>query len=237
MSGRLSCLYAKELRAYFHNPAAYIVSVVFLLIAGYLFTQPLFLINQADIRSFTELAPLLLVFFVPAVTMRLFAEEAKEGTLELLMTLPVQEWQVLLAKFFAAWTLLAFTLALTAAYPISVAMLGRVDAGAIVGSYLGLMLTGALLAGAGIFASSLTRNQVVAFIIAFLISFGLYLCGKTSTYLPLALARVADFVGLDSHLDALSRGVIDSRDLLYYATCTGLFLFLTQVRLTLARSD
>jgi len=114
---------------------------------------------------------------------------------------------------------------------------GGVRLGPTTAVEIGLMLTGALLAGAGIFASSLTRNQVVAFIIAFLISFGLYLCGKTSTYLPLALARVADFMGLDSHLDALSRGVIDSRDLLYYATCTGLFLFLTQVRLTLARSD
>ena len=237
MNARLRSLYFKELGAYFYNPAAYIVAIVFLLIAGYLFTQPLFLINQADIRPFTELAPLLLIFFVPAITMRLFAEEAKGGTLELLLTLPVQEWEVLASKFLAAVTLLAFTLALTAAYPISVAFLGNVDYGAIVGSYLGLLLTGALLAGAGVFASSLTRNQVVAFIIAFLISFALYLLGKTSTYLPFALSRVADFVGLDSHLDALSRGVVDTRDVVYYLTFTGFFLFLTQIRLGLARSD
>lgn len=237
MSARMGHLYRKELTAFFYNPAAYIVSIVFLLISGYLFTQPLFLINQADVRSFTEMAPLLLIFFVPAITMRLFAEESKEGTLELLMTLPVEEWEVLTAKFLAAVSLLAFTLVLTAAYPISVACLGSVDYGAIIGSYVGLLLAGALLAGVGLFASSMTRNQVVAFIVAFLISFALYLLGKTSMYLPLGLSRIADFVGLDSHLEALSRGVVDSRDLIYFATSTGFFLFLTHVRLALSRSD
>lgn len=229
-------LYRKELSAYFNTPLAYIVATAFLVITGYLFSQPLFLINQATIAPFVDLVPLLLTFFVPAISMRLLAEETKQGTIEVLLTFPVRDWEVLLSKFLAAGTLLCAVLASTAAYPISVGLLGRLDYGAVLGAYLGLVLTGALLAAAGLFASALTRNQVVAFIIAFLIGFTLYLIGKVDAFLPLSLGPAADFAGLDAHVGNLARGVLDSRDLLYYLTGIGLFLFLAQGRLWMGRA-
>lgn len=230
-------LYRRETGAYFNAPTAYITAVVFLLIAGFLFAQPLFLAGQASIRSFVDLAPLLLTFFMPALTMRHFAEEYKSGTIEILLTFPVGDWEVLAAKFLATLTLLAATLALTLAYPLAVGLLGRLDWGAVAGAYVGLLLTGALLAAAGMFASTLTRNQVVAFILGFVIAFALFLAGKVGVTLPLALTPLTDYLGLDSHLDNLARGVFDTRDLVYYLSGTGFFLFLCQVRLWLTRSD
>ena len=235
--GRFQSLYGKEIRAYFDHPTAYVVAVVFLIITGYFFTQELFLTRQTDMRPFAELSSLLLVFFVPAVTMRLFAEERKSGTLELLMTLPVEDGEILFAKLFAAISLMTFTLAMTLVYPVSIEFLGRVDPGSAVGVYTGLILTGSLLASAGLFASSLTRNQVVAFIISFLIGFVLYSVGKATPYAPLWIAPLMNFLGIDSHLHGLARGIFDSRDLVYYLTGTALFAFLTYVRLQLARSD
>ncbi|MBI4386341.1 MAG: ABC transporter permease subunit [Elusimicrobia bacterium] len=211
-------LVRKELNAYFDSPAAYIISVVFLLITGYFFAQPLFLRNQADIGSFTDLAPLLLTFFVPAITMRHFSEEYKSGTIEILMTLPVRDRDILLSKFLASGALLAATLAFTAVYPVSVALLGKADLGAVAGAYAGLWLSGMLLVSAGLFGSTLSRNQVVAFIIAFLIGFSLFLLGKVGAFVPVWLTPYTEFLGLDAHLANLSRGVVDTRDLMYYAT-------------------
>lgn len=230
-------LYRREAGAYFNNPSAYIISVVFLLITGYFFAQPLFLINQASLRTFIELMPLLLSIFVPAVTMRHFSEEFKAGTIELLLTSPARDWEILLSKFLAAVTLLCVVFALTLVYPATIGALGRPDWGGVAGAYAGLALTGALLASAGMFASSLTRNQVVAFIVGFLFSFALYLIGKVSAFVPLWLTPVTDYLGMDSHLDNIGRGILDSRDMMYYLSGTGLFLFLTQVRLWLLRSD
>ncbi len=236
MSPRLRALCSKELRAYFDNPAAYVISIIFLLVTGYVFTQPLFVINEADIRPFVELVPLLLIFFAPAVTMRLFSEEAKTGTLELLLALPVTEWEILSAKFAAATALIASMLALTWVYPVSISLLGRVDPGAIYLAYLGLLLTGALLAAAGTFASTLTSNQVVAFVAAFSIGFVLYTLGKLGPFVPLRLSPLVDFLGWDSHLDNLARGVLDARDVVYYLSGAGLFLFLAHERLKRVRS-
>ncbi len=233
----LRALYAKEARAYFNTPAAYIVSVAFLLIAGYLTAQPLFLLNQASLGQFMELAPLLLTFFVPAITMRLVSEEYKSGTIELLQTFPVEDHDILLAKFLAAVTLLWAVLAMTFAYPVAIGALGRLDWGATLVGYLGLGLAAAMLASAGIFASSLTRNQVVAFIIGFAFAFTLYLIGKVEPFMPPWLSPVTTFIGLDSHIGNMARGVLDTRDLLYFLSATALFLYLSLVRLWLSRAE
>lgn len=230
-------LYSKELNAYFNTPSAYIIAVAFLLITGYFFTQSLFLAGLADIRPFVDLAPLLLVFFVPGVTMRLFAEEAKSGTLDLLLALPVSYGEVLMAKFLAAFSLMTATLTLTLIYPLSLAFLGKIDPGAVAGAYIGLVATGGVLVAAGLLASSLTRNQVVAFIIGFVPGFVFYLLGKVSAYIPLWLAPLVDFLGFDSHLDSLGRGVFDSRDLVYYLTITAFFLLLAHTRMKLVRAS
>ena len=144
--GALWPLYIKELRGYFDNLTAYLVTVVLLLIAGYLFSSTLFLQNQADLSAFTDVAPLLLIFFVPAITMRLYAEEYKDGTIEVLNSLPVRDEQVLAAKYLAAVTLSAFMLAGTLIYPLTLWFLAEPDVGGIAGTYAGLWLTTVLLA-------------------------------------------------------------------------------------------
>jgi len=227
----LSALCSKELAHYFYSPAAYIVAAVFLLVCGYLFSVPLFMLNQASIRGFLETAPLLMTFVVPAVTMRLFAEEFKSGTAELLFTLPVKEWQVLMSKTFSAFCVVCAMLSLTAVYPVVIAFLGTIDGGAVLCSYAGLMLSALLLVCAGVFASACSRNQVVAFITAFLLCFALFLTGKMVPFMPPWLAGAASFAGLDSHLEAFSRGVFDFRDALYFLSMSALFLFWAQLSL------
>jgi ABC-2 type transport system permease protein len=235
MWGPFWALYKKEARAFFNTPTAYIVVVVFLLITGYFFSQPMFLLNTATLASFTDMAPLLLVFFVPAVTMRLFAEELKVGTIEILSTLPVEDLSVMLSKYAAALTVIALALAGTFPYPLSLGVLGHLDWGAAAGAYAGLFLSGAVLAAAGLLASTLTRNQIIAFILGFLIAFALFLLGKVRPFVPLWLSPVTEFLGLDTHLDNLSRGIVDSRDILYYLSMCGYLLYLAYLNLNSRR--
>ena len=230
-------LYLKETRAYFNAPTAYIIAVAFLLVTGYLTAQPLFLMNQASIGGLMDLAPLLLTFFVPAVTMRLFSEERKAGTIELLQTLPVEDYHIVLAKYLAAVTLLWTLLALTAGYPLVISVLGNLDWGAALSGYLGLALAAAMLAAIGLFASALTRNQVVAFIVGWAFAFVLYVMGKLDAFVPPWLSPLTDFIGLDAHIHNMGRGIVDTRDLLYFGTFAGVFLFLTVIRLWVSRTD
>lgn len=228
-------LYKKELRAYFDTPTAYIVVVVFLLITGYLFSQALFLANQASLGPFLGVAPLILVFVVPGVTMRLVSEELKTGTFEILATLPVKDHEILLSKFAAALTVVALALGGTFPYPAALFALGRPDAGAVAGTYLGLFLTGAVLAAAGLFASTLTRNQIIAFILGFLIGFVLFLAGEVGSLVPFWLTPFTEFIGIRSHLENLAKGVVDTRDLLYFLSVSAYFLFLGYLNLDARR--
>lgn len=228
-------LYRKELRAYFDTPAAYVITVVLLLISGYFFATPLFLQNQAALTGFVNISPLLFLFFVPALTMRLYSEELKSGTIELLATLPVKDAEVLLAKYAASLTVLGFMLAGTFCYPLTLGLLGEPDWGGIAGSYCGLALTAAVFAAAGIWASSLTRNQIVAFILSFLINFVLFILGKLHEFVPEVLSPMTDYLGIDVHLNRISRGLFDSRELLYYASLTGYFLYLAYLNVKIRR--
>lgn len=232
---RFWALYKKEASAYFNTPTAYIVVVVFLLITGYFFAQPLFLLNTATMASLLDVTPLLLVFLAPAVTMRLVAEEQKTGTVEILATLPVEDAEVLLAKYAAALTVLALALAATVSYPVTLGWLGRLDWGASAGAYAGLYLSAAVLAAGGLLASTLTRNQIVAFILGFLLAFTLFLLGKLRTFIPLWLSPVSEFLSLDSHLDNLAKGIFDTRDLLYYLSVSGYFLYLAYLNMNSRR--
>lgn len=235
--GKFSALYIKEISAYFLAPVAYVITAVFLVVSGYFFAQPLFLINQAQIRSFAEISPLLFAFLAPAVTMKLFAEEKKTGTIEILMTLPVSETQVVAAKYLAAATLLAVILAMTLVYPLTVTFLGKPDAGALAGTYIALVLTSFLFASAGTFASTLTNNQIVSFIVGFIICFILYLLGKVAMFMPLWLSPVTNYLGVDSHIRNLARGVLDFRDLLYYFSAIFAFLCLAKNRIKMTRYE
>ncbi|HET6273938.1 MAG TPA: ABC transporter permease [Bacteroidota bacterium] len=224
-------IYRRELRSYFNSPVAYVVIVVFLAIIGWFFTSNLFLMNVASLRIVFELVPLIFLFFVPAVTMRLLAEEKKSGTLELLTTKPVRDVEIVLGKFLAAWTLLAASLAPTVLYLVSVMAIGKIDMGPVFTGYLGLLLMGAVYIGIGLLASSLTENQIVAFILSFLIVFALFMMDKILIYVPEGFASTIEFLAIDYHFSNIARGVIDSRNIIYFGSLLGFSLFLATVSL------
>ncbi len=223
----------RELHAYFDSPAAYVVLSVFLLFTGWFFGSTLFLENVASLRSVFNIVPFIFLFFIPAITMSTFAEERRAGTLELLLTFPVRDWQIIAGKLLAVSLFLLVAIALTAFYTMTVSLLGDLDFGATVGGYLGLFLLGTTCGAIGIFASSLTRNQIVAFILGFGIIFALFLLDKITTFVPGPLAGVLQYLGIDFHYQNLLRGVIDTRDVLYYVSMTAFAFLLTAY--TLAR--
>jgi len=232
---RVICL--KELRAYFNAPTAYVVIVVFLLISGWLFGSTIFLNDQVSIRQFLDNTPLLFIFLIPAIAMRLLAEETKEGTMEVLATLPLRDTEIVIGKYLAACALLGVLLVATLIYPVSLAVLahGGMDWGQIAGAYLGLACMGASFLAMGLFASAITRNQIIGFIIGFVICFIFFLLGKVVQILPSGMGAIAAALGVDSHVGNLSRGVIDTRDLLYFFSLIGYFLYSTVLVVTARR--
>ena len=220
----------REIGSYFNSPIAYIVIAVFLLLDSFLFFSALFVQGQADLRElFAGFWPTLLVaVFAPAITMRLIAEERQSGTLELLITMPVSDWQVVLGKFLGAIALFGVAVGLMVIYGITVSLLGPLDKGPAIGGYLGLSLLGATFIAIGLMASSWTRSQIVAFILALLLCLGLWLIGKIVPFFPRPLQPVMEFLGIDSHIANTARGIVDTRDLVYYASVIGGCLLLAQ---------
>jgi len=221
----------REIRTYFNSPVAYIVVTVFTILTGYLFFTQLFLEKQADMRPFFNIMPLLFMFMVPAITMRLLADERASGTLELLITLPVRDWEVVVGKFLAAMALVCTALGLTLIFAITVRSLGPLDRGPAIGGYLGLVLMGGAYVAIGVMASSFTRNSIVSFIVAFAISFGLYLFGRLTQFLPQAWQSLVAFLSIDGHFENIGRGVIDTRDLIYYFSMIGVSLLVATLSL------
>lgn len=227
----------REWRSYFDSPVAYVFIIIFLMLAGF-FTFSLsqfFEAGQADLNGFFQWHPWLYMILVPAVAMRLWAEERRSGTIELLLTVSVTPLQALLGKFIAAWLFMLLALALTFTVPLTACYLGSPDMGATMSGYLGSALLAGAYIAAGMFTSALTRNQVISFILAVVIGLFLILAG----YSPVTdlLARwapqwVVDGVASFSfmpHYEALQRGVIDLRDLAYFASVMVFMLFATQV--------
>src|SRR5262245_51386225 len=217
MSNMLPIL-RKELRSYFLSPAAYIVVTVFLLICGWFFSTSLFVVNQASMRNVFTIIPFVFTFLVPAITMRLLSEEKKTGTFELLVAMPISDIEVILGKYLASLVLLAVAVGLTATNALTIAILGKADNGATFAGYIGLLLLGAGYLAIGILASSLTETQIVAFIVSFLVIFVLSLVDKVLIFLPTALASVFEYLSAEYHFNNIARGVLDSRDLVYYAS-------------------
>jgi len=206
----------KEFKGYFVSPIAYIVISIFLLVAGWFFFTTFFLVDQANLRNFFSMLPFVFSFVVPAVTMRLFAEELNTGSYEILLTLPVTFHEVIIGKFLASVGFIVAMLVPTFAYALTVALLGQLDWGPVIGGYLGAMLLGAAFSAIGLFASSVTKNQIVAFIVGMTICFGLTLVDKILFFLPQSLLGVLHFIGTDSHFQNISKGIIDSRDIIYF---------------------
>ena len=221
----------REIRTYFNSPVAYIVVPVFVIITGYLFFTQLFLEKQADMRGFFNIMPLLFMFMIPAITMRLLADEKASGTLELLITMPVRDWEVVVGKFLAAMALLCTAIGLTLVFAITVKSLGPLDRGPAIGGYLGLILMGGAYVAIGVMASALTRNSIVSFIVAFAISFALYLLGRLTQFLPQALQKLVAFLSIDGHFENIGRGVVDSRDVIYYLSVMTVSLLIATLSL------
>src|SRR3989339_1039585 len=153
-------VFKKELRTYFNSPIAYVVITLFLLLCGYFFIVPLFVVGQASVRHVMDLFPLLSLFFVPAITMRLLSEEMKSGTIELLYTMPMKEEEIIIGKYLSGAALFGMCVVATVFYPIMLSLIGKVDWGQAMGSYVGAILLGCMFSAAGIFSSSITKNQI-----------------------------------------------------------------------------
>jgi hypothetical protein len=224
-------IFRKELRSYFNSAVAYVVIVVFLAIVGWVYTSSMFLINVASLRLMFEWIPLVFLFVVPAITMRLLAEEKKAGTIELLTTKPIHDWEVVVGKFFAAWILIGVALLPTLIYYIMIAFLGDIDNGPVIGGYIGLLLMAGVYIAVGLLASSLTENQIVAFIVGLLLMFALFLMDKVLIFIPEFMISVVEYLGIDFHFSNIARGVIDTRDVVYFLSILGFSLYLSVVSL------
>jgi len=221
-------IYLKELRSFFYSPMAYIFLVVFALVNGYFFTNTFFLINQSDMRALFNITPLIFLFFIPAISMSLIARERNLGTMEIISTLPLRNHEFVIGKYLAVVSLILIGLLVTFVHFFTLINVGtNVDYGAAFCGYFGLALVGALYASAGIFASSLTDNQVVSFIIAVFIVIVFWLMDKLLIFVPSGMAGLVQFLSVDYHLTSISRGVIDTRNLIYFGSVIGFFLFLT----------
>jgi ABC-2 type transport system permease protein len=179
-------------------------------------------------RGYFTLLPWIFLFFIPAVTMRLWAEEKKLGTIEVLMTLPVNDYEVIIGKYLAAYLFLALTILLSISLPITLVILGGTDLGPIIGGYLGALLMGGAYLAIGLFASSLSENQIVAFILGIAFCFGLFIIGENFVLMaiPARFAALFSYLGLGTHFESIGRGVIDTRDIIYYLSVIGFFIFL-----------
>ncbi|MEQ1746135.1 MAG: gliding motility-associated ABC transporter permease subunit GldF [Saprospiraceae bacterium] len=235
-------IFFKEINAFFSSLIGYIVIGIFLVLMGLLlWVFPEYSIlegNFADLNTLFSMAPLIFLFLIPAVTMRTFAEEMQTGTIELLVTRPISDWQIVGGKFLACLALVAFAVLPTALYYVTVHNLGappgNLDSGGILGSYIGLLFLAAAFVAIGIFSSSLTNNQIIAFLLAAFLCFFVFQAFDLLSRLPVFFGKTDDIVqaiGIQYHYDSLSRGVLDSRDVVYFLSLIAVFLAATVLSL------
>jgi len=230
MRNNFSIIYRREVQSFFSSPVAYITLVVFLLINAWFFTSTFFLINESDLRTLFSVIPIVYIFFAPAITMGLIAKEKNTGTMEFITTLPFTDGEIIIAKYLAALTLLGTALVFTLVHFFTLLVVGNnIDIGALISGYLGLLLVGGAYAAIGTFGSTVTDNQITAFIISFLIIFVLFILDKILIFMPVFLSSILQYLSIDYHLNNISRGVIDSRNLVYLGSLI-LFFLLVSIR-------
>jgi len=240
-----AAIFRRELRGYFATPVAYVFIVIFLMLAGALtfYIGGFYERGQADLRPFFDFHPWLYLFLIPAISMRLWAEERRTGTIELLMTLPVTAWQATLGKFFAAWAFSAIALALTFPVWLTAGYLGDPDNGAIAAGYVGSLLMAGGFIALGTFISAFTRNQVIAFVVTVFVCFAFLLSGFPmvlnlfSGWAPQALVDGIASLSFLSHFGDISRGVVELRDLAYFALLIGAALYASTIVLDWKKAD
>ncbi len=219
----------KEFKDYFISPIAYIVISLFLIVSGWFFFSTFFIFGRADLRDFFSLLPLTFSFIIPALTMRLFSEEKNVGSYETLLTMPVSFTDIAVGKFLAAALFTAAMLVPTLSYPLFISFIGEVDPGPVIGGYLGAVLLAAAYCSMGLFASALTRNQIIAFIIGSALCFTLTIIDRMLFFMPEKLVTFIEFIGANSHFMNISKGIIDSRDILYFISLIFVFIFSTYI--------
>jgi len=226
----------RELRSFFDSLIAYILLILFLGFSGlftWLYGSDIFMVGQASLRSFFGIAYWTLFFFIPALTMRLLAEEKRSGTLELLLTKAVSDRQVVVGKFLAALFLILIALAFTLPYVITLSNIGNLDNGGVFCGYLGLVLMSAAYISIGLFASSITRNQIVAFLSALFIGLFFHIIFDVlSNNITGMLGQILNFLSLSVHFEGISRGVIDTKDLIFFLSIIFLGLFFSELSLS-----
>ncbi|OGS43952.1 MAG: hypothetical protein A2539_06915 [Elusimicrobia bacterium RIFOXYD2_FULL_34_15] len=220
-------IFKREIKTFFDSPMAYIVIVTFLIMTGWFFSSTIFLINQATIEGYLDILSLVFIFFVPAITMRLFAEEYKSGTIEIIATMPVTDNEIILGKYLAGFGIMAIAILLTLFYPVCLLFISSPHVGTIIGSYLGLLFLAMFYISIGIFASSITKNQIIAFLVSFIICFFFFIAGKIIGMLPGTLVSIFEYIGIDSHFNNITKGLINSRDIIYYISASAFFYILT----------
>lgn len=231
-------VFKREISSFLSSLIAYIVIVVFLLVTGlFMWVFPDYSILDYGYASLDQLfiiGPWVFMFLIPAITMKFFSEEKRTGTIELLFTKPVSDLQIIFGKFLAGFGLVLFAILPTLLYAIALWYLadpvGNIDTGGIIGSYIGLLLLGGVFVSIGIFASSLTDNQIVAFLLGLFLCFFLYSAFESFKLLnlPVQVQLVLEQLGISAHFYAMSKGVLDSRDLVYFGSVIALFMMLTK---------
>jgi len=231
-------IYLKELRSYFNGPMAYIFLVIFSLVNGYFFSNTFFIFGQSDMRALFQIVPLVYLFFIPAITMGIISKEKNIGTMEVICTLPIKDFEFAIGKYLAILSLLLVGLLLTSIMFFNLVAVGtNIDYGAIFTGYLGLFLAGSVYASMGLFASSLTDNQVVGFIIAIFFVLIFFLIDKLLIFMPNAISGTIQYLSIDYHLSNISRGILDTRNLIYFLSMIGLFILLTIESLSARKWD
>ncbi len=239
-------IFKKEVQQFFSSLIGYIAIIVFLLVLGlFIWVFPdtnIFDYGYATLDSFFNIAPYIFIFLIPAITMRSFAEEINTGTIELLSTRPVTEMEIILGKYFAALLLVFIALVPTLIYFFTVYLLaspvGNVDTGGIMGSYFGLFFLGAVFVSIGIFCSSVTSNQIVAFIVGVFLCFFIYLAFGYLSQFGVFIGKndyLVESLGLSAHYDAMGKGVIDTRDVVYFLSIISGFIVFTRTALASRR--
>jgi ABC-2 type transport system permease protein len=225
----------RELDSFFDSLIAYIMLVLFLGFSGFftwLLGSDIFLVGQASLESFFNVSYWTLFFFIPALTMRLLAEEKKTGTLELLLTKAVTDRQLVLGKFLSTFCLVALALAFTLPYVVTIANIGDIDAGQVLCGYLGMLLMSAMYISIGLYTSSLTSNQVVAFLASLFIGLFFHIIsGMMAQQVTGWISQVFEALSLTNHIESISRGVLDTRDLIYFISITFIGIFLAEMSL------
>jgi ABC-2 type transport system permease protein len=214
----------REFGAYFKSPVGYVVLSAFLALTGFLFFNNFFLIGNASMEGFFGNMPLLLVFFCPAIAMRLLAEERGSGTIEMLLTMPVRDSEVILGKFTAALGVLAVGLIVSVPFALTVAKLGPLDWGPVVGGYVGTLLLGGTYLAVGLFASAMTKNQIVAYIVGLVVCLALWFMGMFFAQAGGVIGPILQYASPGYQFEKIARGVIELRNVVYYLSVIGILI-------------